>query len=407
MYIWYISLYEPLPLGGDKNRLMRSGMLSKALHERGHEIELWLPGFEHVHHEHYKKSSCIETSELGFRVQYIKGLGYKNDISFRRFIHNLLIAGELKKLIKKRARKPDLIITQIPLLEFAYIATKYAQQEHIPIITDIRDLWPDVYKRIIPNKLHFLYKFLLFRQIKEMKFIVKNSTAITAVSNTFLKWGIVNGQRQNNLDKAFYIGYPCNKKAIKPNMSSLDLNLPSSAEIIFFSGTFCDSYDFDTVLKAAEKIRNINKNIIFIFAGKGEGEDKIIEFAEKLENILYLGWLESQELDYILSISLIGLAPYSKHSLMSLPNKPFEYMAASIPILNSLKGELSILIEEEKCGLNYIPDDSDDFIDKVLFLVNNKKISKQMGINGRNVLEKKFCSHFIYENFSKHIETMV
>ena len=40
MRIWYVSLYEPLPIGGSGIRKMRTGLLTDARAAKGHEAEL-------------------------------------------------------------------------------------------------------------------------------------------------------------------------------------------------------------------------------------------------------------------------------------------------------------------------------------------------------------------------------
>ena len=60
MFIWYVSLYEPVPLRSKEVRPMRSGMLTEQMINDGHNVELWLPGFDHVHLKQFKKESRVE-----------------------------------------------------------------------------------------------------------------------------------------------------------------------------------------------------------------------------------------------------------------------------------------------------------------------------------------------------------
>jgi glycosyltransferase involved in cell wall biosynthesis len=409
MRIWYVSLYEPLPIGGIGIRKMRTGLLTDALVARGHEVELWLPGFEHVHHQHIVSDSSSEYICKNLTIQYIKGSGYKKDISVKRLVHNIQIARNFSKIASSRKNTPDIIITQIPSLELAKAVTAFSIKYDIPLVIDIRDLWPDVYKRIIPAKIHFLYKYIFFKQLRSLRFILEHATIVTAVSKEFLEWGRVNGNRgTHNLDRVFYIGYPCNEEKVLPN-SKLSNRLKKEGvlhtdKIVFFSGTFCGSYDFEIVFKCAKFLSSKNKNIKFIFAGKGEGEDALKNISILSDNIIYLEWLNLNELKYMLSISAIGLAPYSEDSLMSLPNKPFEYMAAELPIVSSLKGELSQLLAEKQCGLTYDAKDFVDLAEKILYIVDNVTVSQSMGENGRKLIEEEFSSEHIYKNFVEHLK---
>ena len=119
MYIWYVSLYEPLPFGGEGIRKMRSGLLTDALVADGHDVELWIPGFEHVHLKQYKVYSEIERVADRFSIQYIRGPGYRKDTSYKRLFHNRAIAKEFKELALS---KGFLIVSSSPLTRSSYHA---------------------------------------------------------------------------------------------------------------------------------------------------------------------------------------------------------------------------------------------------------------------------------------------
>ena len=46
---------------------------------------------------------------------------------------------------------PDLILSSIPTSELSLEATKLGKKNNIPVILDIRDLWPDVFLDVLPN----------------------------------------------------------------------------------------------------------------------------------------------------------------------------------------------------------------------------------------------------------------
>ncbi|MGZ8189892.1 MAG: glycosyltransferase family 4 protein [Methylococcaceae bacterium] len=412
MYIWYISLYEPLPVGGDNNRLMRSGMLAKALYERGHEVELWLPGFEHNQLKQYKNVSSIEESVLGFKIQYIKGIGYNSDTSIRRFIHNFLIARELKNIIHERKRKPDLIITQIPALELAYVATQYAKKEDIPIITDIRDPWPDIYKRLFNKLFVSFYYILFFNEILRAKYIIRNASSITAVSHQYLSWSLHYAKTRNTqLDRVFYIGYEPillhNPLINSPNIDEI-INLSKHKFLAVYVGTLGYNCDIETLINTAKILIKKNKNIQIVIAGAGGNEAALKKAELEYENLKFLGWLEQNEIRYLYKLADVGLATFPKDAMNSLSNKPFEYMAASLPLLSSLKGELDELICQNDIGFTYQAGNADDLSDKLLHLYDLKMEGKlaNYSIRSKNLFLSQFSSASIYPKFSEHIETV-
>jgi glycosyltransferase involved in cell wall biosynthesis len=399
-----------LPVGGKNIRAMRSGLLSNSLFKSGHDVELWLPGFEHVHHFHYQKESVQEVVNEKYTIQYIKGCGYNSDTNPKRFIHNKQIAQEFYRLAKSRSVHPDLIITQIPSLELAEAVTSFAEEFKIPVIVDIRDLWPDVYKRFFPAWCKFLYGAFLQSEIRRVRRILKSATAITAVSKKFLYWGIDHAKRNaSRYDRVFHIGYP-DENFTRLSEDKLEYignkyRINTKKIFILFAGTFCDSYDLNTVFKSAEiLLKKHFTNIEFIIAGSGKKDKQIQKICKNLDNVSFVGWLDANDMKLFLELSSIGLAPYSRNALMSLPNKPFEYMAASLPILNSLKGELSQLIEEKNVGINYKAGDASSLADAIMSLCNNPQEILRMGDRGKQFFDNNFNSENIYLDFANYLE---
>jgi glycosyltransferase involved in cell wall biosynthesis len=108
--------------------------------------------------------------------------------------------------------------------------------------------------------------------------------------------------------------------------------------------------------------------------------------------------------DKILAISSIGLAPYYSIVTPTLPNKPFEYMAAGLPILSSLGGELKTIIEQESIGLQYDADDSNDLKEKIMWFLSHPEKTKEMGLRAKALFEKKYRADVVYADFVKHLE---
>jgi glycosyltransferase involved in cell wall biosynthesis len=411
--IWNITLYEPLPVGGEGIRPMRSALLTKSLVQAGHKVELWLPGFEHVHHRHFRQESVLEKHREGFEIQYLKALGYSSDTSIKRIFHNHAISKEFYKIAEGRKRKPDLIITQIPALELAEAVVNYAKARNIPVIVDIRDLWPDVYKRLLPSWAQPLYHVLFFTEIRRVTNILSNCSAITAVSKTFLKWAEQYSQKHIIAkSEVFYIGYPADKDAgsNKQDIGDFEKKYKVSSKKfnVVFIGTFCTSYELQTVFEAAAILAKIREaEIEILIAGGGDDEDKIKKKCNESPNMNFLGWLDYNELQCCLTISSLGLAPYSKNSLMSLPNKPFEYMASALPILTSLGGELREIVETYNVGAYYSPGDSQALADLINQLFVNQDNRECMSRNAELLYKERFMSEPIYADYSKFVNCLI
>jgi len=74
----------------------------------------------------------------------------------------------------------------------------------------------------------------------------------------------------------------------------------------------------------------------------------------------------------------------------SLPVKMFEYMSAGIPVIASNFPLWKEIVEGNKCGICIDPQSPEEIAKAVEYLLNNPEIAKQMGENGRKVVEEKY-----------------
>jgi glycosyltransferase involved in cell wall biosynthesis len=411
MYIWYISLYEPMPINSHTTRMMRSGFISTLLHASGHEVELWVPGFEHSQHTQYQETSIFLNFPNSFSVQYIRNIGYQNDVSLRRWLADVLCARELEKLMKTRDRLPDLIITQIPTLKMAEKAVNFAVCKRIPAVVDIRDPWPDIYKRIFPRFFRRLYFLLFANEIRRVKFILRNASAITAVSKTYLKWVDNYLPVQNETPKEFFhIGYDENSFKFhhceKYRFRGLDRKKLSAVYV----GTFGRNIDIELLIALAAKIDTNKDSIVLNIYGSGEGAGKLVEAQKIYPCIRYWGWKYADALPKIFMESDVGLVLYPRGALNSLTNKIFEYLAGSLPIISTLElEEPCSLLDVTGTGLNCLPGD----LESVYKALRHYQILKIEGkleaekVKCRKVFERYFSVETIYERYVSFIERII
>jgi glycosyltransferase involved in cell wall biosynthesis len=388
-------------------------MLSNALARRGHELTFWASDFDHINHTRF----CIpEVAQCGWTKTVIKllhGCGYSNDVSPKRVFHNRGLASHFSQMAIRENKIPDIIYTQVPVMELAEAVVNYGKKVDRPVMVDIRDLWPDVYEQALPPWMRKATRYLLHTEYRRIKRILKQAYGVTAVSKSYLQWALKHAERQiGETDGVFHLGFDFRADTDSHIISSqrsenYRKKLSANAEcmIITFVGTFSKDRNLDIVLRVAQKLFERNeKNVLFVFAGKGRGEEALRNAANRLSNVKYFGWLQYEELIELMNSSDVGIAAYDKNALMSLPNKPFEYMAMGLVLLNALGGELWEMVNKEAIGLNYNPDDEEELYDAVTYLSQNPELRKQMGKRSKELYNSEFRSDKIYTNFAIHME---
>ena len=412
--IWLVEISDFLPKIDGDNRLYRAGMLAKAMVKAGHEVLWWSSTFNHqLRKQRFNISTTIEI-EKNYRLRLLYGPGYGRSISFGRWRHNRAVARGFAREIAEIPinELPDLIYACLPTLEVSEQAVLFGVRHGIPVVVDIRDRWPDIYLSPLPRFLDPIVRTILKTEFSRVRRIFKKATAITGVSEKNLEWGLGLARRKADpKDKWFPLGFSVDsngksgmsKSNPKEIMNKYDIG--SDPFVVTFVGTFSAAFNLKTVINVAQNLSEAgDSRIKFVIVGDGVQTSSLRKLLIGIKNIVLTGWLDKSSIDEILKVSYVGLAPYSCGGLITLPNKPFEYMAASLPILSSLEGELQTIIEQENVGLQYNGSDPTDLKDKIMWFLSHPEETDAMGQRAKALFEKKYNADIVYANLVKHLE---
>jgi glycosyltransferase involved in cell wall biosynthesis len=409
MNIWLIVSGEPLEMFG--NRPHRVGMLSKVLSRQGHLVTWWSTTYDHQSKKYlYKKTALDVKKKCGVKMCFLHSkTKYIKNISYARIKNHLEVANDFN-CTSNKCKVPDIIFCAYPTIDLAYEATKFAGRNNIPIVIDVRDLWPNIFLTPFPGFLQPLVNMLLTRYNNKAKYVFENCTSVTAVSEKYLNYGLNLGERpKSKNDRIFPLAFDRN---ILKNNLSLDLEvkykklgLDIEKIIIWFVGTFGKTYDLETIIKSAKKM-SPQDGVQFVFTGDGEMSDYWTSLANKSPDILFTGWVDSNDLAYLSSVSNIGLMAYKKGAPQGLPNKIFEYLSAGSPILSSLKGETEFLLKDKGVGLSYEAGNVDDFVQKLKKYINNSDLMNSTSSRCVSLYEDNYSAQRVYGDLASYLEEM-
>ena len=159
--IWLITVGEPLPFQGSSARPWRTGLLARLLARRGHNVTWWTSSVDHFTKRFFVNESKRVDVEPNFALQFLHGRLYKRNISMARWRNHREIAAEFDR-ISAGAQRPDLIVCSYPTIELSAAAARYGKAHGIPVLLDIRDLWPDEMAALLPRPLRGLARLLLW-----------------------------------------------------------------------------------------------------------------------------------------------------------------------------------------------------------------------------------------------------
>jgi glycosyltransferase involved in cell wall biosynthesis len=171
-----------------------------------------------------------------------------------------------------------------------------------------------------------------------------------------------------------------------------------------FLGSISRSFDFETLIKCAKEIKNIN--IKFIICGEGELKEYLMKNSKGLENIIFTGWIDINKINSIANRSSIAIAPYKnlKNFKDNIPNKILDYISLGLPVLSPLNGEVSSLIKNKKIGLHYKDGSSISLKKKIFEFLNDQKKLNLYSSNVKKIYKSDYNYNLVYKNAVKLIE---
>ena len=411
MNVWLIHPAEPVPISGN-TRLFRYGKICRLLAKRGHVATQWASTFDHFSKQQRTHCDYIFEVETGYRVQLVYGSPYKKHVSFARMRSQREVAQNFTRCAEKSV-PPDVIVVSLPTLELATTVLAYAEERRIPVVVDIRDLWPDVFLTAFPRWAQSLVRPLFRTYEQQAVDICRRANSLTGVSDAYLNWGLQKAKRsRTSHEKAVYLAYQKpvvaerDRHRILQEFDSKGIREKRVLRCCFF-GMLGRSAGLRSIAGLANHlVRQGHGDIEFVLCGTGPREHELLKMIQDVPNIKYLGWQDSTEIACLMERSDIGLAMYQEGVLQSIPNKPVEYLAGGLPVLTTLRGELKNLLETYNCGKVFQPNDIESMGEWLVHCKQNYTSMKYQTQQASQLYADKFDARKVYEDFIDQIESI-
>lgn len=415
MRIWIIKIGEPIPADGNNVKLFRSALIAEAAASLGHEVVWWTSDFAHFKKQHRfgKDHQLVITNN--YTIKLLNSPGFQENISMNRILDHLKIARHFRYIAELEA-KPDIILCAMPTIGMSVAATDYGIKNNVPVVLDMRDMWPDIFLEVLTPFKKRWAKLAIYPAIRMIRKACLNATAIVGITPAFVEWGLTYAKRDKT---RFDIDFPLAQSEKIP-----DNNAIQAADIfwskqgitqndgyftICFFGTMSDKIELGTVIEAALQLEDQGFPIRFVLCGNGDNYERYQAKAVNCKNVIFPGWIGAAEILSLMRISDVGLAPYRsrKDFIASIPTKAVELLSAGLPIVSSLKGSLEELLEVHQCGITYENNDVNGLVNIARDLYSNCDKLQNMAINATALYKQKFIAENVYAEMVKHLETIV
>lgn len=390
MKILVIAHYTQMPEEKGNNRF---NYIADCL-AKDNQVELITSTFSHK----LKRQRNLQDEEirkLRYKITNIYEPGYKKNVSLKRIYSYNILARNLKKYLKTKEEKPDVIYCAIPSLSFAKVAAKFAKKNNIRFIIDVQDLWPEAFRMVF--KIPVIKEILFYPMERDANYIYKQADDIIAVSETYAnRASKANKKYKNKLSVFLGTELEYFDKCRNENIFET-----SDKEIkIAYIGTLGHSYDIKIIIDALEILKEQCKNFKFIIMGDGPLKLEFEEYAKKKQiNCEFTGRLDYPKMIGRLCDCDIAVNPIMRGSAGSIINKVGDYASAGLPVINTQENEeYKSIVEKYNIGFNCKNDDAEDVAEKLKLLIDDKNLRTKMGRNNRMLAEEKFDRKKTYLN---------
>lgn len=199
-----------------------------------------------------------------------------------------------------------------------------------------------------------------------------------------IKNGIM--QRYDIADKkVVVIENAANTDLFKPmDQNKLNLNLDKNYNYVGYVGSFARWHGLENLIKSAPFVLKICKNTKFILVGDGPLKDELFNMVDTLnlrDDFVFVGRIHHNEVPQYINAFDVCMILKDK-DISGSPLKLWEYMACGKPVVATNTKDFKAL---ETCSGGILVDSGkhDDVANAIQTLLNDKELSKQMGINAR------------------------
>ena len=287
----------------------------------------------------------------------------------------------------------DLILVTSPPLFVAIPAYILSYVKRIPLIFEVRDLWPEsaIDTGMISNPL--LIKFSYWFE----KTIYKKARLINVLTPAFREKLIKN--KNIPAEKIIYIPNAADFSVAEKVAENFDAKKFRKEEgiddkfVVTYIGAHGIANHLIQIIEAAENLQDTN--VLFQLIGDGMTKNSLMEEvkARNLQNVRFIGRVNKpMAFKYILA-SDIGTSVLKKVDTFKTiySNKTFDYMSCKKPILLAIDGvSRQLVVEEAKCGVFAEPENADDIAEKIRQYIRGDFDMKEQGENGYRHAKEHF-----------------
>lgn len=351
-----------------------------------------------------KSSEKILIEKIKGVTIYWLNIPYSNKMGFFRRIL-AFIQYAIKSLSVGSKINADVIFASSTPLTVAIPALYCKWKNQIPLIFEVRDLWPN-----IPIAMGVIKSPIVKWLAESLEIITyKQSSKIVALSpdmkSYIVKLGISEDKIivvPNAADFNFFQDVNISDQSFRSKKGIKDDTI-----VVLYAGTFGNVNGCEYIINLAAMLKD--SNICFIMLGDGKEKEQLLELSEKIgvlnRNVFFYSQISKKEMPYIFhSADLVMSTIINIQALeANSANKVFDGLAAGRAIIINHGGWIADFLKEYDAGIRLSWDISSAAIEMQELLENKERIL-EMGHNAKNLAKTKFNREFLTNDIAEVIK---
>lgn len=280
-------------------------------------------------------------------------------------------------------RGVDLVIGTSPQFFTACAAWVVAGYKRRPFVFELRDLWPESIKAV-----GAMQDSLAIRLLERLElFLYRRATGVISVTNAFRRNLIGRGI---DAAKIAVITNGVDISRFRPRPKDPELVEKYGLEGKFvagYIGTHGMAHALETVLDAADRLRRLpgGERFRIVLLGDGAHKPALVERAASLglDNVVFIDSVPKEEVARHWSLLDVSIIHLRKTPLFTtvIPSKLFECMGMGIPVLHGVAGESAGIVERERVGLVFEPEDPEALCSGLMRLAGERALYDELRAN--------------------------
>lgn len=303
----------------------------------------------------------------------------------------------------------DVVIVTSPPLFVGISGYLISLFRRIPMVFEIRDLWPEsaIDTGVLKNK------WIIKLAYAVEKFIYKKAKLINVLTPAF--YNTLKDKKNISEEKLIMIPNAADFSLSEEVLSRFNRdnfrkeNNLENHFVVTYIGAHGVANHLEQILDVGKRLEDTN--VLFLLIGQGMEKARLIEKAKQMHvtNVRFLNPVPKNEVFKYIIASEMGASVLKNVATFKTvySNKTFDYFSCKTPVLMGIDGVSRQLVEDAKAGTYVEPENIDEYNRVIRMYMQNPERLKAEGENGYLYAKQNFDREKLAKSYLNAIEKTI